>query len=271
MSEFLTRQLSQQEQQRLLIKLYSLLEKQVKSYHQSRHMGQNSSIPTELAQELMASVEYTLGMAGGVQPNADLEKVLQTGQKILEEKLEKARNTLHLVRATSPDWQTQCRWEAIAYLDRYLQTYDHRHLAHRSPEGLFYPICVSVPEQLQGISQAQFYLNVLWEENQIMAAFADSALESLWPRLPVDCLNQCEHVICNAVGKLMLHSDVRELTFTECQLLTLERLSAETFLQRWDEASQATLLGEYGRLGACQLRSRALLAHENQNLSGFFL
>lgn len=271
LSEFLTRPLSQQEQQRLLIKLYSLLENQVKSYHKSRHMGQNSSVPTELAQELMASVEYTLGLAGGAQPNADLEKMLQTGQKILEEKLEKARNTLHLVRTTAPDWQTQCRWEAIAYLDRYLQTYDHRHLAHRSPEGLFYPICVPVPERLQGLDQAQFYLNVLWEENQIMAAFADSALESLWARLPVDCLNQCEQIICNVVGKKMLRDDLRELTFTQCQWSALEGLPLEEFSQRWDVAAGEALLGEYGRLGVQQMHARAMLARENQNLRSFFL
>lgn len=204
MSDFLVRPLSELEQQRLLLKLYGLLDQQVQSYHKSRHMGQNSSVPTELAQELMASVEYTLGLVGGADPNGNLGERLHLGQEILEEKLQKAIQRLDLVVATAPSWQTQCRWEAIVSLRRYLETYDYRHLAHRSLECLFYPILIPVPEELQGIDQAQFYLTVLWEENQIMAQFSDKVLEPLWERLPADALNQCDQVILNAIGQAMV-------------------------------------------------------------------
>ena len=271
MSNFLSRSLSEQEQQRLLVKLYGLLDKQVKSYHKSRHMGQNSSVPTELAQELMASVEYTLGLVGGFDPDRNLEEMLHLGQEILEEKLKKATQMLHLVAATAPDWQTQCRWEAIAFLRQYLQTYDSLHLAHRSPESLFYPIAVPVPEGLQGIDQAQFYLNALWAENQIMASFPDRALEALWARLPVDMLNQCEQLILNAVGKVMVGGTQEKLTFTQVQWEQLEGFSPEEFCRRWEKAAQTVPLGEYGILAARQMLPRVVVAQKNQNLRAVFL
>jgi len=48
--------LTPEQQQRLLGQVYSLLGKQVQSYHRHRHMGNNSSVPMELAQELLESI-----------------------------------------------------------------------------------------------------------------------------------------------------------------------------------------------------------------------
>lgn len=271
MSDFLVRPLSELEQQRLLLKLYGLLDQQVQSYHKSRHMGQNSSVPTELAQELMASVEYTLGLVGGADPNGNLGERLHLGQEILEEKLQKAIQRLDLVVATAPSWQTQCRWEAIVSLRRYLEIYDYRHLAHRSLECLFYPILIPVPEGLQGIDQAQFYLTVLWEENQIMAQFSDKVLEPLWERLPADALNQCDQVILNAIGQAMVGGGLEKIVFTEGQWGQLEGLSAEEFVQRWTKAVQTLPLGEYGVLAAKQMLPQGIAAQESQNLRAIFL
>lgn len=271
MSNFLSKPLTEQEQQRLLVQFYGLLERQVKSYHKNRHMGQNSSIPTELAQELMASVEYTIGLMGDPDPNGNLEQMLRTGQEILEEKRRKAMQMLHLVVATAPDWQTHCRWEAIECLRRYLEDYDHLHLAHCGAENLFYPISIPVPEGLVGIDQAQFYLTVLWSENQIMAAFADHALENLWARLPADALNQCEQVILNAIGKAMLQKEWQTLTFTQPQWTQIEQMSAEEFRTRWAEATVKLSLGEYGILAAQQLFSGAFAAQRRGNTRAIFL
>lgn len=271
MSESLVNPLSQQEQQRLLAGLWALLDRQVKSYHKSRHMGQNSSVSTELAQELMASVEYTIGLTGGLTPDQNLEEMLHSGQKILEEMLNKAGKILELVAATAPDWQTQCRWEAITCLRRYLQTYDMQHLAHRGPESLFYPVAVAVPEGLQGLELAQFYLNVLWEENQLMAAFSDEALDELWAKLPVDCLNQYEQVLLNAIGKAMVGEEAATLVFTDGQWEQLEDLPPEAFSQRWKNAVRDLPLGEYGALAAGQLFARAAAARDGENLRTIFL
>ena len=94
--------LSPEEQQRFLSQMYVLMGKQVQSYHKHHHMGTNSSVPLELAQELMASLEYTIGLAGGFYAHKNVEEALLLGQEILKDRLSRARGLLELVNATAP-------------------------------------------------------------------------------------------------------------------------------------------------------------------------
>lgn len=213
MSQLPIRPPSREEQQKIMEQMYLLMGKQVQSYHKHHHMGNNSSVPTELAQELMASIEYTVGLAGGVYAHGNLEEALRLGQEILERKLAKARSMLELVTGTAPRWQTECRWEALGYLRHYLDTYDFRHLAHIGPAGLFYPILIAPPDGIQGIDTCIFYLNILWIENQIIAGVPEDALEQLWDRLPSAALNPCEQLLINGIGKALLNAGIAPLTF----------------------------------------------------------
>ncbi|MBQ7898741.1 MAG: hypothetical protein IJ307_02705 [Bacteroidales bacterium] len=204
---------SPEEQQRIMGQMYLLMGKQVQSYHKHRHMGNNSSVPVELAQELMESIEYTINQVGGVYAHRNLEEALRLGQEILEDKLSKAKSMLGLVSGTSPHWQTEGRWEALRYLRHYLEQYDHLHLAHKGPDDLFYPILISPPEGIQGIDSCLFYLKIMWIENQIMAGVSEAALEEFWDRLPVGTLNQCEYLLINGIGKALLGAGIDPLVF----------------------------------------------------------
>ena len=205
--------LSPEEQQRIMEQMYLLMGKQVQSYHKHRHMGSNSSVSVELAQELMESIEYTIGLVGGVYAHTNIGEALVLGQEILENKLSKAKSMLELVNGTAPQWQTECRWEALRYLRHYLEQYDHLHLAHKGPEDLFYPILISPPEGIQGIDSCIFYLNIFWIENQIMEGVPEDALEQFWDRLPAATLNQCEHLLINGIGKALLRTGIDPLVF----------------------------------------------------------
>ena len=205
--------LSPEEQQRIMEQMYLLMGKQVQSYHKHRHMGNNSSVPVELAQELMESIEYTIGLVGGVYAHRNIGEALVLGQEVLESKLSKAKSMLELVNGTAPQWQTECRWEALRYLRHYLEQYDHLHLAHKGPDDLFYPILISPPEGIRGIDSCLFNLNILWIENQIMAGVPDDSLEQFWDRLPAATLNQCEHLLINGIGKALLRTGIDPLVF----------------------------------------------------------
>ena len=205
--------LSPEEQQRVMNQMYLLMGKQVQSYHKHRHMGSNSSVSVELAQELMESIEYTIGLVGGVYAHRNIGEALVLGQEILESRLSQAKSMLELVNGTAPQWQTECRWEALRYLQHYLEQYDHLHLAHKGPDDLFYPILISPSEGIQGIDSCLFYLNIMWIENQIMAGVPDDVLEQFWDRLPVGTLNQCEHLLINGIGKALLGADIDPLIF----------------------------------------------------------
>lgn len=213
MSQLPINPLSPEEQQRVMNQMYLLMAKQVQSYHKHRHMGNNSSVPVALAQELMESIEYTINLAGGVYAHRNIEEALSLGQEILENRLEQAKSLLGLVHSTAPRWQTECRWEALRYLRHYLDHYDHLHLAHKGPDDLFYPILISPPDGIQGIDSCIFYLNILWIENQIMAGVPDDALEELWNRLPAGALNQCEHLLINGIGKALMGTGMDSLVF----------------------------------------------------------
>lgn len=205
--------LSPKEQQKIMEQMYLLIAKQVQSYHRHRHMGNNSSVPIELAQELMESIEYTINLVGGVYAYKNIEDALRLGQEILKCRLDKAKSMLDLVNGTAPRWQTECRWDALRYLRHYLDHYDHLHLAHKGPDELFYPILISPPEGIQGIDSCIFYLNILWIENQIMAGVPEDALEEFWNRLPPAALNQCEHLLINGIGKALLGTGIDPLVF----------------------------------------------------------
>ena len=264
--------LSPEEHQRIMGQMYLLVEKQVRSYHWQRHMGNNSSVPVELAQELMESIEYTIGLAGGVYAHANLEEALLLGQEILENKLSKAKSMLDLVIATAPQWQTECRWEALSYLRHYLEHYDHLHLAHKGPDDLFYPILISLPEGTQGIDSCLFYLNVLWIENQIMAGFPDEVLEHFWNRLPTGILNQCEHLLINGMGKALICEIPEHLTFTEKSRSKLLTLLKNTTADHLDHSSE--VLCQWLNLNAADAKKYVkaiiprLMIWTNNNASG---
>lgn len=213
--------LSSKDQQKIMEQMYLLMGKQVQSYHQHRHMGSNSSVPVELAQDLIESIEYTIKQVGGLNAHASLEEMLMLGQQILEGKLDKANKMLELVCGTAPQWQTVCRWEALQYLRHYLDQYDLRHLAHIAPDELFYPILISPPESIQGIDSCLFNLNILWIENQIMAGVSDETLESFCNRLPAAALNQCEYLLINGIGKALISKGLNPLYFTAEELTQL--------------------------------------------------
>lgn len=230
--------LSAENQQKLMEQIYLLMAKQVKSYHKFHRMGENTSIPLELAQELMESIEYTIDQAGGIAVNPNVEETLKLGQAILEGKLTKAKAMLDLVIGTAPQWQSECRSESICYLQQYLNTYDFAHLAHRGPDALFYPVLISPPEGILGIDICMFYLTILWYENQIMAGIQDEALEDFWNAIPAETCNQCEPLLINGIGKALLNIGIESLIMesSELELLnaTIQRIDEQQLMDAAD-------------------------------------
>lgn len=221
MSELPIRGLTEEERLRQTRQLYLLMGKQVKSYHKAHHMGENNSVPVELAQELMESICYTLGHTDA---SDDLAAALERGQEILKKKYERAVELLRLVNASVPAWQGESRWEAIVGLSRYLEGYDPMHLAHRAPEPFVYPL--PVPEELRGIDCALCILRLLWMENEIMDAFPQDAVGAFWD---VFCQNdrgitenQCQRLILNGIGKWLLHRELSPLIFRNSERESLK-------------------------------------------------
>lgn len=275
-----------EDQLRLMEQLYLLLGKQVRSYHKYHHMGENTSVPVELAQELLESLKYTVETAGGASPHVSLEQTILAGQALLERKHQRAGELLRLITATAPDWQPECRWEAVRSLTDYLNGYDFLHLAHRVPE-VFYPLPFSITEEVIGIDRGLVYLNALWCEDQIMDCFPEEAQEEIWERICAlgweDALNTCEQLVVNSIGKVLMGASLEELIFNETQrgillrslkskpgrlrdilLRAADQLSRQLDLKDKNPAAYITAVAE-------QLRPRLEAVMQSGNLSNIFL
>lgn len=242
-------ELSAVEQAARMRQLSLLMEKQVKSYQKARHLGESSSVPVELAQEFLESIGYTLDQVGGVAGNPNLSAGLEKGQKLLEQKHTQGKRLLGLVEATAPAWQGECRWDTLRALGGYMESYDWKHLAHKLPEDVVYPLVVPVPEQLRGIDFVLFFLQMLWLENQIMDAFPEAGLEEFWS---VFCQqdrglteNQCERLLVNAIGKILISGEVGTPAFSDGDWEAIQR-----FFSRQGDSVEKTVSAAASRLAA---------------------
>lgn len=258
------------------LQLHELLADQVKSYHHFYHMGENSSVPTETAQELLRSVWYTLDLGSG----DSLAERLGAGQEVLASRVEKARQLHRLAEATCPDYQDRYRWETIAALGRYLQRYDHLHFAHRIPEDLDYPLLTPPPEGLTGIDYCCYYLNCLWLENQILYHFSGKAVAELFLHLPPDYWeapqNLCEPVLTNALGRLLLDKSMDSLLVDpEALLPLLERDAGEKLYAAMERLARLPGFSrgesEYARAVVPAVLPRLLAALPGGNLHYIFI
>lgn len=206
MNGSLTQPLTREQQKRLSLELYGLLARQVKHYHAHYRMGENSSVPAEVARELLDSIQFTLDIIGGYRPGEPIEEQLARGQALLMEELADTRALHRLVRATAPESHSQCWWETVAALEQYLDRYDLCHFAHRSPPEPDYPLLRSLPDGLGGIRRAKTFLHCLWLENQILEALPGAAaLGAYAPPGYWDApQNLCEQPLWNGLAKTLL-------------------------------------------------------------------
>ncbi len=215
--------------------LYTLLAQQVKSYQKYYHLGDNTSVPTETAQELLKSIQYTLTIA---------PEGLRQGQAILAGRLEEAKRLYRLVAGTELG-QGSWFWDTMQELGRYLDRYEPLHFAHRGPELLCYPIALPVPEGILGVEEALFCLNCLWLENQILYSFPDGTLEDLQAQLPRDYWEGpeilCQRPLLNAVGRVLLNLPLDTLLLGELRG-ELPLLTRDTILQAGEKVCECLRL-----------------------------
>lgn len=230
--------------------LYDLMAAQVKSYQRHYRLGDNTSISTETARELLGSIQYTLNAAG---PGGTASEALARGQALLAARTERARGLLRLLTATE-NAQSSWFWDAAAEMGRYLDRYDPLHFAHRSPELLCYPIALPLPEGMKGIDEALFYLNCLWQEDQILCAFSAAALEELQAAMPPGYWAGpellCQQPLLSAAARTLLGLPLDSLLLGAARE-RLPALTPQSLLQAGERVSELLALppgpAEYAR------------------------
>lgn len=204
-----------------------LLERQAARYRRAHGLGQGGSMTTELARELLASIQCTLALSP--EAHGSLDRRLSAGQAVLLGKLEAARKRLALAAATAPDWQSEGREEEFSALENYLRRYDLYCLAHHVPEVTVYPYLAPLPENALGLDQAAGRLEMLWAENQIFALFPDAILAPFWDAFCGRDLGLTE----NPCGAVLRNAAAGAALGASGLLLTPEQVESARQLPPW--------------------------------------
>lgn len=213
--------LSETEQETVLAKIWQLLARQTSLYT----MGDSSSVPVETAQELLASILFTLDEArkarGGPQRlllTVPADVLLAEGRRRIEAESASARALWQTACLGIPGIESTSLRGTLRGIGRFWERYDARYFAHQIPCAIDYPLSQPVPENTPGIAYLHAYLRRLVAENRILARFNAAAAVRLlgvgapgYAQLP---LNLCEPVTDCAVGLALLGREPSGLSLT---------------------------------------------------------
>jgi hypothetical protein len=245
------------EAQRLMERLWRLLGELAGKYTG----GQSTSVSVETAREMMRSIWYTLDTATAQAGRplrslltGELWPQLEQGRTLLRRKTERAAKYYEAVCRSDSGIRNVFYDETVEGLGKYLRGYDVRYFAHRPPADIDYPLIVTPPETLPGISYAEAYLAQLLAENLLLRRFdRQSVIRLLGAQVP-DVreyrLNLAEQPLTNALALFLLEKPADPASLTakdrQCLLCLLQgktpaqtkdvlRQAAEGLLAGWEQ------------------------------------
>ena len=248
-------------------RLLALLRQETRRYTS----GESSSVPWETAQNLLASLLYTLrlngeapGERGRQLAESDLAEELRRGQTRLRRKMDYARRLWRRLAESGAAGDSRALGETLLGIGEFWRRYDWRFAAHEVPCDIDYPLALPVSEDLQGADYLTEWLSRLETELRFRDAFPREAREAAWERFHPERydlpLNLSVPLAADALCLFALGKEVRALTVgaeerrafaLRMALLTEEETAAA--LRRWAEG-----LGE--ALGLPEGRDRRYLA-----------
>ncbi len=209
---------SRDDLQILLPRLWELLGKQTERYTSK----DSTSVTIETAQELLASLWYTITMALDETSTPynrllsdELMPFVRQGQTILQDKLETTKRLWEVVCRTAPEIQNFYYTDTLRGIGDYLKRYDLFYFAHRKPPLIDYPLLNATCETIQGLTYTEQYLKGMLAENALIHSFENDAvvyvLQTVAPDYREYYLNLCEQPLTNALGLALIDRDVRTL------------------------------------------------------------
>ena len=199
-------------------RLVTLLAWQTRKYTK----GESSSVTVETAQELLASLRYTLAVAAeethiprGRLPAEELPPLIRRGQELLQGRLERAKQLWATVCRTAPGLRNVYYADTLRGIGDHFKRYDLYFFAHMKPPCIDYPLLIAADEALQGLDFTEEYLKRVLTENLILSRLDGGAVRELLRAVHGDIeeayLNLCEQPLTNALGLTLLGKDARKL------------------------------------------------------------
>ena len=198
-----------EEYDRVRSELLGLLSYQITRYT----MGDSSSVPLELAQELLSSICYVLGISPDHPDgrwkelaHSGLGQAFQEGLNHIEQKKSFGKELWQTISDHLPPVESLSLLRTLKGLRGFWAKYDSRFFAHKTPWDLEYPLALPIPDAMQGINMVNWYLSHLWLENCFLSTYSNilPILTRYCPDfqdLPINCF---EPIAANALGLAVL-------------------------------------------------------------------
>lgn len=186
--------------------------------------GESSSVQVEVAQAIMESNFYIIGLYLKTLPDAasalaavktePLEKLHRKGCRVMQAKLNTARHLYLLVRQTKIQTANESYNATLGGIQSFFDLYNPDFEAHESPADIDYQLANPVID-LAGVEFMIQYLKRLYLENLFCAYFDPAALHEIM--LGYDAgykdllINLFAQALQNALGCLLLKKDVFSL------------------------------------------------------------
>jgi hypothetical protein len=186
----------------------------------------SSSVRSEVAEELLKSICFTLRLyleAENLPYNAlkkgDLYEMFNKGRKVIELRVEEAKELYKAVLQTAPEIQNISYSDTVTGIGVFFKQYDLYFFAHEIPCSIDYQLCHNVPETSLGVEYIVEYLRRMLIENQFCRHFepvvAKEVLLSISPDYKELLINLCEPLAVNAIGLVLTGSDIYSLSITK--------------------------------------------------------
>lgn len=210
--------ISNEDKEIITIKIWTLLGKVTERYT----MGDSSSVPVEIAEELLKSITFLLKkeMKNGkfevdIFECENLEGVWKDSWITIEKDIAMGKDLLEEVIKTSTGIENISYDDTVMGIEKGLKIYDYRFLAHEVPCSIDYQLSNPVDEDMQGIDFINEYLTRLLFENKFCNNFEKEKIIGILKSYCRDykglLINIFEPVLTNVIGLEMLEADIFEL------------------------------------------------------------
>ncbi|WP_411167793.1 DUF6179 domain-containing protein [Clostridium sp. MB05] len=235
------------EEDRMLIelKMWNLLSKHTERYT----MGNSTSVPIEVAEELLNSICFSIGLElqGLNNPKEvllceDVSHLLKASWRKIDSMIEVGKRLLEEVKENSPYIENISYNDTLKEIGEFFKRYDYRFFAHKIDCSIDYQLSNPVSEKLQGIEYINEYLKFLIIENEFCKYFNKDKviyiLNSYCPDYKRLLINIFELILTNAVGLDILGEDILSL-----EISAMER---EMLLRTFRNLSKVEILDKLG-------------------------
>lgn len=188
-------------------------------------MGDSTSVPRNVAAELLLSISFVLGIDPGRPQvpkrllSVDLEGEYRRRLDDIAARVAAAEELWRRACETMPLIENIALRDTLKSVGEFFKWYDYRSMAHDIPASVDYPLCHPVPETLRGIDYIAEYVRRLMIEADFLRRFDQKAVERVLAASSPDYIellvNLYEPVATNAIGLALIGKDPHGLIIAE--------------------------------------------------------